>query len=130
MTKSLLALIALTSSAFAGNITIEWQYPVPANFTVYRLLSPGLGIVAKTTETRTTVNLPQDAVLVVTATIDGVESEPSNELSIVVPTSPTNLRIIIEGSANVSGPWETLVETTKAVDQWKAFYRARIEKLP
>lgn len=134
---ALLVLIA-SCSASASQIPLEWDTPEssPVAITNYTLRIASVSDTNVVLRLETGTNRTFMATLAagswqawVTATgLNGLTSDPSNVVPIVVPPPPV-LRLKIQGAAKLDGPWtnfaalEMIVERTNAT----AFYRGELE---
>ena len=134
--KPLLPLL-LATTALCGSFTVAWD-PVSEPGVTYRLhMGPAPGVYTTNWTTTNIVysvsNAPAGTnYLVVTAETNGVTSEPSNEIEVLVPSAPTGLRIVpvMETSSSPLGPWEQFVAFPSVevfpTNNQSAFYRVRM----
>lgn len=133
-TISLIAIWLATLSASAANVTIAWDASPVITVTNYTIrwqlagstnqLSRKVGPVLITTLTNLA---PGQWTATVTATsAQGIESDPSLPLSFDVPAPPT-IRLNLQGSSSIDGPWEDIYAVSVPVISGVQFYRGKLE---
>lgn len=139
---TLLLLIA-TAAAYAGqSVTLAWNANSETNLAGYRLhygpasrqYDQTLTVnAATTTATATNLVIGEKYFFAVTAfTVDGLESDFSNEVSFgFKPAPPANLRIQVslQSAATPQGPWKNLwtLNQTATTGAESAFFRGFLQ---
>lgn len=135
MKTLLLSLALLPFSLFAGT-PITWNYDEPQllrNFTIY--IGTNSGVYTKTinvglAQTFTLTDLARTNYIVVSATsTNGMESPFSNELLLITPKAPYQLRTVsqLQSSDSPLGPWTPftdLVASTIPASANHKFFRS------
>lgn len=91
--KTLLAFLALASTAFAGPVTLAWDHDqLPGE--VYEVKSATTTF-PTTDKKEQTITLAPGSHTLTVSTINsaGLRSEPSAPLTVIVPSGPANLRV-------------------------------------
>ena len=131
---ALLGMVFGIGAATTNTLTFAWNASPDAGVAFYRLhWGTNSGSYQRSldatnlTQTVTNFFLGTNFLAVTALSAQGLESDPSNEIDVLLPRSPSSLRVtaVMQAANSLDGPW-TDVLGTLFPDQLAQFYRFKV----